>query len=160
MASRHARLEHWLRDHSPELLQQFGDIVRGSDVISRTALLWRAEVETCLSMALRSKQALVMTYEELAGDPMVHARRMFEHFGLKFGHQTAAYIASLERVNNPEGAVRRTGWGQRYYSIHRNPAEQKDSWRKYASAEDCRKIEAVVRGSPAIEQCASMGAWW
>jgi hypothetical protein len=160
MASRHEKLERWLREHSPELLQRFGDVVRGSDVISRTALLWRAEVEACVSMALRSQQALVMTYEELAGDPMVHAKRMFGHFGLTFGHETAAYIASLKRVNNPEGTVPRTGWGKRYYSVHRNPAEQKDSWRKSATAEEFRKIEAVVQGSPAIEQCASMGAWW
>jgi hypothetical protein len=160
MASRHRKLERWLREHSPDLLERFGDIARGSDAISRTALLWRAEVETCVAMALRSERSLVMTYEELASDPMMHARRIFEHFGLVFGQETAGYIESLQRVNNPEGAVARTGWGRRYYSIHRNPAAQKDSWRKSAPAEDCRRIEAVVQGSPAIERCAAMGAWW
>lgn len=160
MASRHEKLERWVREHSPDLLERFDHILRGSDAISRTALLWRVEVETCVSMALSSKRALVMTYEELASDPVVHARRMFEHFGLRMGQETLAYIESLQSVKNPEGAVRRTGWGKRYYSIHRNPAAQKDSWRTSASAEDCRKIEAVVQGSPAIERCASLGAWW
>jgi len=102
----------------------------------------------------------VLTYEQLADDTAPIARRIFEHLNLTFSRSTERFIEGLFRETGTDGGIRRTGWGKRYFSIYRNPREQKESWRKRISPEDASKIEKIVKGAPQIEHCASMGKWW
>jgi len=161
MPSRHLKLETLLRENAPQLQQQFASVIAGSDPISRTALLWLYEVESCVALCRGSKRAVIMTYEQLVSDPVLQTKRMFAHFGLQFGATTESFIESLYRMPSAAGKrVQRTGWGKKYYSILRNPADQQDSWKESMSQSDRGKVEAIVRDSPGIEYCASLGNWW
>jgi len=160
-ATRQARLRELLAEHRPALAEQFPQVVAGTDFVSRTALLWRCEVEACLEAVRRTPRALLLTYEQLASDAYRHAREIFGHFGLAFGEQTIRYLDSLhglgmDRAKGP----RRTGWGRKYFSVLRNPREEKDFWKRQMPPEMRRKIESIVRGNPDIEHCAMLGQWW
>jgi hypothetical protein len=158
---RQDRLRELLREHAPSLADQFEHVVRGSDMVSRIALLWRCEVETCINLVRKSKLGLIMTYEQLAEDAHAKAPEIFAHFGLEFGEQTKWFLDTLYelRVDHTKGP-RRTGWGKKYFSVYRNPRDEKDSWKQKVSSEDVRKIEEIVRDSPAIEFCAAAARWW
>jgi hypothetical protein len=159
-SGRQQRLAEVLQDHAPELAERFGDVCRGSDVVLRTALLWRCEIETCLRAIEGSSHGLVMTYEQLADDVHTHTRTMFRHFGLAFRDQTIRFIDALCALDPASrDSPRKTGWGNRYYSVYRNPREQKDAWKARISSTDRRKIESIVEDSAAVSQCASLGGW-
>ncbi len=160
MPPRAHQLPGILEANKPALAEQFQDVIRESDPVDRTALLWRFEVETCVELARRSPRGLVLTYEQLADDTTAVARRIFGHLGIEFTSSTEAFIGDLLKVSDGSGNVRRTGWGKRYFSIYRNPRDQKDSWRKRISPEDASKIERIVQGAPGIEFCAGIGKWW
>jgi hypothetical protein len=158
---RQTNLRALLMEHGPSLVEQFPEVVRGSDVVGRTALLWRCEVETCINLMRRSTTGLIMTYEQLAEDAHSWAPDILSHLGIEFAEQTRRFIDSLYdlSVHKPAGH-RRTGWGKKYYSVYRNPREEKDSWKTKISTDDRGKIERIVQGSPAIEYCATLGHWW
>jgi hypothetical protein len=159
--ARQRRLRELLLEHAPEYVELFPDVVAGSDVASRTALLWRCEVEACANVIRSSARGMLLTYEQLAADAYRQSERMFGHLGLEFGDATRRYLDELhgERTAASKGR-RRTGWGRKYFSVYRNPKEEKDSWKRRITVDEQRKIEAIVRGSPAIEHLASLGGWW
>jgi len=159
--SRQQRLRELLLEQSPQLIEQFPGIVAGNDVLARTALLWRSEVESCLASVRASPSGMVLTYEELAGDAHVHARRMFAHLGIGFGDQTLTFLNALYGLGTDRGrGPRRTGWGRQYFSVYRNPREERDAWMGKMSGADRRRVESLVQGSPVIEACAAQGGWW
>jgi len=161
MPPRVRQLREILLEHAPALAERFPDIVAGSDIIRQTALLWRFEVETCLTLVRRSTQGMVMTYEQLTDDAQMHAKTLFAHLGITYGEQTERFIEALYQLRSGSRlGPRRTGWGDQYFSVYRNPREQKDSWKKKMSPEDRRKVEAIVQGVPMIEDCATLGQWW
>lgn len=159
--SRQQRLRELLLEQSPWLIEQFPEVVAGKDVVSRTALLWRSEVETCAAEVRASATGMVLTYEELADDAHLHARRMFAHLGIEFGDQTLEFLDRLYCLSSNRAlGPRRTGWGKKYFSVYRNPRVEKDSWTRRISNDDRRKVESIVQGSPVIEACAVKGRWW
>jgi hypothetical protein len=159
--ARQRRLRQLLMEHAPDYVERFRAIVDGTDVVSRTALLWRCEVESCASAVLGSERGMLLTYEQLAGDAYRESERMLSHLGLEYGPETARYLDELHN-EQPEAAKkpRRTGWGRKYFSVYRNPRLEKDAWKRRITAEEQRSIEAVVQGSPAIERLAALGNWW
>lgn len=161
MPPRVRQLREILLENAPALAESFPDIVEGTDVLRRTALLWRFEVETCVTLVRGSMRGIVMTYEQLADDAYRHVKTLFGHLGIAYGEQTQRFIDALYQLHGASRlGPRRTGWGDKYFSVYRNPREQKDSWKMKMSVEDRRKVEAIVQGSPAIEECAALGEWW
>jgi hypothetical protein len=158
-SGRQAHLGEILHKYSPELASKYQDVVRGSDVVKRIALLWRCEVEMCVPMVVRSARGMLMTYEQLATDTATQARRLLEHFGLDYSAQTEAYVNSLHALQAGATAVRRTGWGDRYFSVYRNPAGQHLAWKKTITAEQRKKIESGLDGCEVMEICAKLGQW-
>lgn len=155
------QLRETLKEHAPQLAEENARILDGPDVVSRAALLWRYEVEKCVTLVRESKRGVVMTYEQLAEDPHSQTKVMFAHLGIYFGSQTERYIDSLLDLK-AEGrrSIRDTGWASSEFNVNRNPREQKESWKRKIAPEDCRKIEAIVQGVPAIDACAALGGWW
>jgi len=161
LRTRQRRVRELLIEHAPWLVEQFPDVIGGSDIVSRTALLWRCEIEACVNVLRRSTTGMIMTYEQLAEDAHSRAPELFAHFGIQFAEQTKHFLDSLYELRaHGAGGPRRTGWGKKYFSIYRNPREERDSWKRRISAEDRKKIESIVQGSPAIEHCAALGHWW
>jgi hypothetical protein len=159
--ARERRLRELLLEHAPSLLEEFADIVAGSDTVRRVALLWRCEVETCAALVGASSHGMLLTYEQLASDAYGESERMLRHFGLSFSEETRRYLDALHHETPGGGkGPRRTGWGKSYFSVYRNPQHEKDAWKRRISSEDQRKIEGVVQGSPQIERLASLGRWW
>jgi hypothetical protein len=102
-----------------------------------------------------------MTYEQLAGDAHARTPELFAHFNISFGEQTRRFIDTLYEIQSD--AVRgpkRTGWGQKYFSVYRNPLEEKDAWKRKISQAERLKVESIVQGSEAVEYCARLGHWW
>jgi hypothetical protein len=158
---RQRRLRELLLEHGSRLAEQFPDVVAGSDAVSRTALLWRCEIEACVPLVRQSRSGMILTYEQLAGDAHAHLPALFAHLGLQFGDETRQFLDSLYGMKAyGEGGPRRTGWGGKYFSVYRNPLQEKDAWKRRISAEDRRKIESIVQGSGAVEYCAALGQWW
>ena len=157
---RQRRLGELLRQEAPELADRFADVVAGTDIVQRTALLWRYEIESCVPLVQQSTRGMLLTNEQLADDAHVHAKAMLQHFGLEYSDQTRAFIDSLYeiRVDGTRGPAR-TGWGDKYFSVFRNPREEKDAWKTKISAEDRSKIEAIVADSDAVALCAKLGSW-
>jgi hypothetical protein len=86
---------------------------------------------------------------------------MLKHLGLDFADQTSRYLDALHGMKSGgKTAPKRTGWGKSYFSVYRNPWHEKDSWKQRISAEEQRKIESIVQGSPATEHLAGLGGWW
>ena len=159
-SSRQRGLKDILMEHAPALAEEFAEVVAGEDVVKRTALLWRCEVETCFAAVCGSPRGMVITYEQLAADAHTNSRSLFEHFGLEQSEQTRRYIDSLYALPTSRAkGTRRTGWGHKYFSIYRNPRIQKDAWIKTMSSEDRHKVESVVKDSPVVGFCAPIGAW-
>ena len=157
---REARLREFLLEHSPSLIDRFPEVVSGRDVVSRTALLWRCEVEICASLVGSSPRGLLITYEQLAGDAYSQSGRLLAHLGLSYGEETRQYLDSLHGVRkDATGGPRRTGWGNKHFSVYRNPKEEKDAWKKRIPSETRSKIEAVLEGSAPIERLAALGGW-
>jgi len=162
IATKHLRLSEALRKNAPDLIERFRHDVEGPDAVSRHALFWLYEVETCVRLVRRSANGLVMTYEQLAEDAYGQARLLFGHLGLQYGVSTERFVDALYGLGSAEGRgePRKTGWGDNYYSVYRNPRDQKDAWKKKMRVEDQMKVDAIVRGGEAIEYCASLGRWW
>jgi len=159
-SGRQENLGEILQRFNPELAMEFKGIVNGSDVIERTALLWRCEVEACVPVVTSSSGGYLFTYEQLALDTAEEARKLLLHFGLHYSEQTASYIESLQSISSDFNATsRRTGWGRKYFSVYRNPNDQHDAWKRKITAVQRQKIESVVRGSKVFEMCASIGRW-
>jgi hypothetical protein len=162
ISMKHLKLSEVLRRNAPGLMERFPHVVEGSDSVSRHALFWLYEVETCVTLIQGSANGMVMTYEQLAEDAYVQAKILFGHLGLQYGEPTKRFIDALYGLGAAEGqgGPRRTGWGDSYYSVYRNPRDQKDSWKKKMRVEDQMKVQSIVQGSAAIEFCASLGRWW
>jgi len=159
--ARQRRLRELLLEHAPHYVEQFEAIIAGQDIAARTALLWRAEVEACTIAIQGSSRGMLLTYEQLAADAYRESERMLEHLGLEFGDGTRQYLDVLHGRNSTGGRLpRRTGWGKKYFSVYRNPRDEKDSWKRRITAGEQQKIESAVQGSPAIEQLATLGGWW
>jgi len=126
----------------------------------RTALLWRCEIETCLRLIQGSGRGMIMTYEQLAEDAYTHIQSMLAHLGLAYSEQTTKFIDALYGLKDAgRFGPRLTGWGDSYYSVYRNPREQKDAWKARISPDDRRKIETIVGDSIAVSRFAALGAW-
>jgi hypothetical protein len=107
-----------------------------------------------------SPNGMLLTYEQLAEDFYGHAKAMLRHFGLEYSDQTQAFIDSLyETQARGDRGPLRTGWGDRYFSVFRNPRMEKDACKKKISAEDRRKIEEIAADSEAVAHCAPLGGW-
>jgi hypothetical protein len=159
-ARRQSRLRELLLMEAPALAERFADILAGSDVMQKAALRWRYEIESCVPVVRASANGMLLTYEQLADDARTHVKAMFTHFCLGYSEQTDRFIEMLYALK-PAGKTgpRRTGWGDKFYSVYRNPAETKDSWKQKISSEDRRKVEAIVEDSDAVACCAALGHW-
>jgi len=161
MPERQRRLRKLLLENAPELIEQFPDVVGSSDAVSRTALLWRSEVEACVALVRRSERGMLLTYEQLAGNAYEASQAMLAHLRLPFSDLTRIYLDGLHGVRSAgRGRPKKTGWGKAYFSVLRNPRDEKDAWRTRITADDRRTIERVVQGSPAVEHLAALGGWW
>ena len=161
IASTDKRLSRTLRKDAPEFADRYGEIIDGADVVSKYALMWLYEVESCVAAVQASGSGMVMTYEELADDAYTAGQRLFRHLGITFGDATRRFIDGLYGIaSSADSGPRRTGWGAAYYSVYRNPRELKDSWKTKLAVADRKKVESIVQGIPEIESCATMGSWW
>lgn len=160
-SGRQKNLRQILLDHDPALAERFPEVWQGSDIVERTALLWRCEVEACLREATKHPDRMMLvTYEQLAEDAHSWSRAMLRHFDVPFDSQTDRFIEQLYgESENPTASPRRTGWGDSYFSVFRNPRLQKDAWKARIAPADRAKIERVMGGSSLIQQCAAMGSW-
>ena len=155
------QLRATLQEQAPQLADAHADALDSNDLLRQAALLWRFEVDRCVTLARKSAHGLVMTYEQLADDTHSQSKAMFSHLGIEHGPHTLKFIDSLHSLRSTgRPGPRRTGWGNNRFSVYRNPKEQKDSWKKKVSAEDRRKVEEIVQGVPSLEYCAQLGAWW
>jgi hypothetical protein len=85
---------------------------------------------------------------------------MLRHFGLECSEQTQSFTDSLYEIQaRGDRAPSKTGWGDMYFNVFRNSRKEKDAWRKKISAEDRRKIEAIVGDSEAVAYGATLGEW-
>lgn len=159
-SGRQQRLKEFVLEHSPDLAGRYAEICDGSDMVQRTALLWRCEIESCLRLVQGSQNGLLLTYEQLADDAFTHTKTMFAHLGVQYSDQTTQFIDALYGLNDKSrDTPKRTGWGDSYYSVYRNPREQKDAWKMRISPDERRKIEAIVGESAAVSHCAALGGW-
>lgn len=159
-SARQRNLRRILEENAPALAERYSDVLSCEDPLRREALLWRFEVESCVPLVRQSPRGLVLTYEQLAVDTHEAARKLLAHFGLRWSEQTAKFIDDLLSIgSNAKAGPRRTGWGDRYFSIYRNPRNEKDAWKSRISGEDRRKVESIVAGSEAVDYCAALGRW-
>jgi hypothetical protein len=161
IASEHLRLRDALRKNAPDMLERYGSVIDGTDLVSQRALMWLYEVETCVALVQKSRHGMIMTYEQLVDDAYLHGEALLRHFGLEIGAPTRRFIDGLYGIDSHgSGKPQRTGWGSAYYSVYRNPGDLKDMWKSKMTAGDRVKVEKVVRDRPAVEYCASLGCWW
>jgi hypothetical protein len=159
-SSRQLNLREIVDDLAPHLAQRFADVVSSSNIVARTALLWRCEVEACIDAMRNSGKGLVLTYEQLADDAWSQAQRMCGHFGLEFASEMRQFIDFLYGMEGRvDSRLRRTGWGNKYFSVYRNPRSQKDAWKSQISADDRKTVESIVEDSHAVAYCARLGNW-
>lgn len=160
IATRQGRLTELLLKNAPQLLEKFRHVADSPDPVLRNTLLWLYEVEACTQAVRGSPRGMLVTYEQLADDAYLHAARMFDHLGIAYGEQTKLYLDALYgSAPGGKSGPRRTGWGDRYFSVFRNPREEKDSWKGRIAAADREKIERMVMDSEAVRHCAEIGRW-
>jgi hypothetical protein len=160
IARRQGRLTELLLKNAPQLLERFRHVVDNPDPVLRNTLLWLYEVEACTQAVRASPRGMLLTYEQLADDAYLHTARMFDHLGIACGEQTTRFLDALyESASEGKSGPRRTGWGDRYFSVYRNPREQKDSWKRRIASADRQKIEQMVGDSEAVRYCAEVGRW-
>lgn len=159
-STRQRNLGKILRESAPELAERYEDVIDGNDAVRREALLWRFEVESCVPHVRQSARGMVLTYEQLADDTHRQVRGLLGHFGLPFAEQTERFVDLLLGIGaKTHAAPRKTGWGSKYFSIYRNPRQEKDAWMSKISTEDREKIEKIVGDSEAVAYCARLGRW-
>lgn len=150
-------LEQILQQNSPELFERYGRKLRNLSQFAQLALLWRSDVETIFRCVRSSRPIKLMTYEQFLDDPYDSARSVFEHFELNFPRETRQYLNELYAIK--PGSTVATWWGDRYFSVKRNPQGMKDAWKKKVSAKDRASVEQVTRDSPTFQTLADLGGW-
>jgi hypothetical protein len=159
-SGRQQRLREVVLELMPELAERFADVLTSTDIVSRTALLWRCEVENCVTSLREASRGMVLTYEQFAEDAYTQTKRVLAHFGLSYSPETERFIDAQYGIEeSARGSPRRTGWGDPYYSVNRNPRLQKDAWKTRISSEDRRKVESIVADSEAVAFLSRLGGW-
>lgn len=126
--------------------------------LEKETLLWRIDVEKGISAARGHENALVVIYEDLCDRPEELSKQIFEHFGLDFSKQTAAFVASFTKSDAKSSRWREVGV-RSYFSVVRNPALMKNKWQQQMAKEAQQRVLKLVEDSPAFQYCANFGKW-
>ena len=95
-------------------LEQFGDDldrVNGEpfDVLAHGCLLYRMIHSAIAQDAACRPDAIVVRYEDLAGDPVPQFRELYQRLGLPFGKRAEA---SISAATSPQDVRRQSPWGR------------------------------------------------
>jgi len=136
-------LTEFLRDHRPDLLEEYQARIPEMSLLEKNAVLWRNDVELGLRAAKLSDRCLVVIYEEVCKEPE-RFDEIFAHFGMSTHEATREFIGSLAKMHRTPTS------GQDMFSVMKNPAETAIRWRSQVPAEDQSKVMSLVADSEAF----------
>jgi hypothetical protein len=141
-------LESILRDQSPYLYERYAGRFDELTVAEKNALTWRVDVERGYEAIQRSSNGMLVTFEQLCDDAHTVVRRICDHFGLIFTDSMQRLLDRMYDLND----TRRTRREVRnpYFTIFRNPHQQRDRWQSQMADVDCRDVKAVVGDSQVV----------
>lgn len=130
------------RELRADYLEQFADDIdrvnsEPFDVVAHGCLLYRLIHSAIAQEAARNPGAIVVRYEDLAGDPLPRFRELYEALGLPFGSRAEAAIRD---ATSPKDARRQNPWGR--VGLSKTAFQPMDSranawaWRHRLSAPD------------------------
>ena len=154
---RQAVLAELLADHSPKLLDEFGDRIAAMGMVERNALLWRFDVETALDAIKGSGRGHVVFYENLCRDAASEMRQVCDALGLDVTLELERWINRLYDDGAKAQSVRDTR--NPYFSVFRDPRDQIDKWKKKLSRDEVNQIRGVVEPSPAFCRGVREAQW-
>jgi hypothetical protein len=158
-SARRSVLGNLLKSHDEELFSRWQTRLGAASPAEQEALLWRIDVERAVRAALRHPTAQVVVYEDMCRRPLEVAREVFAHFGIEMHEQTMRLLDEMSTGSASARRSRGERWTDPYFSVFRSPLEASGRWRTELSAEDQRRVLAVVSGSDAFAACAERGAW-
>jgi len=138
-------LESILRDQSPYLYERYAGRFDELTPAEKNALTWRLDVECGYEAIQRSPNGMLVTFEELCDDAHSVVRRICEHFGLTF-------TDSMQRLLDRMYGLDQTAHSRRevrdpYFTVFRNPHEQRDRWQSQMTDADREAVKQVVADS-------------
>jgi len=159
-------VESLANKHDHELLNRLNVSIDDLDDVQKNALLWRIDVENAINAIQSTGRGLLLTYEQLCDDAHRYTEMICREFDLDFHPQMRTYLDSLYESPHPaaggeggEGTGGARDVRDTYFTVYRNPKDQKNRWKSSFSAENIHKVEAIIKDSPAYEVCASLGNW-
>jgi hypothetical protein len=111
------------------------------------AVRWRVQSEPLAAFIDRYERGLKVLYETFANDPEDTTRAIFQFFGWEYHEEITRFLERTTRGART-GLVR---WRDPRYTIHRDPQQEIQRWKKDLSAEDVAAINRVIRGSRLLE---------
>lgn len=147
-----------MQKHDPTLHEQYAGTIDQLNVYQKNALLWRMDVEKALCAIRDARRGLLITFEELCDDAHRQAKRVCDEFGIEFADEIKRFVDQLYAASGPNGSKSKDV-RDRYFTVFRNPGQQRDKWKDTLAAEHRQDIEAIVCDSFAFTACATQGGW-
>lgn len=155
---RQRHLREFLETYAPpDLAEQFMPRLAGMDDLQRSALLWRCDAETALSGLDAAGDGHIVIYEQLCDDTVGEAEKVLGYLGLEAVAMTHDFINRLHEGRRPR-LFGRDAFDS-FFTVYRNPAEQRDRWMSEITAGQRRAVEEIVHPSWAFQRLAAQGAW-
>lgn len=159
-SGRQTVLASLLANHNPALLERYQHRLDEMTVVEKTALLWRIDLEIGMAAIQQyPQQAMVITYEQICDDAHHYVKTIFDHFQLSYAPQTQQFLNALYDVNGAEKQEINKDLMDNFFTVYRNPSQQKTAWKKKISDQDRHSIEAIVQDSPSFQHLATLGGW-
>jgi hypothetical protein len=153
-------LERLLKEHDLALYEQYAPQLDHMSRVEKVALLWRIDLEKGIAAIQTTGKGLLISYEQLCDDPHKVAKRVFDYFELKFEPQTKEFLDRLCAVDGTAiDSTRKKDMMDSFFTVYRNPKQQKDAWKSKISPDDRQAIENIVSSSAAFQYCASISGW-
>jgi Sulfotransferase family len=116
--------------------------------VERLTWNWIAINEQLLDDLAGRANVLHVRYDELCGQPMPQARRIFAFAGLPWHRQTEQFVT---RSTSFRGTAR-------YYAVFRDATEAPVRWRQELPPEDQRRVAEILRRSELARFCPALEA--
>lgn len=148
-----------LLKHDPELHSRLEGRLQSMNEYERNAIIWRINVETVMRSVASTERVMFVIYEHLCDDPVAHVAKILNHFGLSFPDGAERYVASFVQSGAPISNALQDR-GDKYFSVFRDPKQQRDIWKSRLSKEDQTAIINLVADSKPVQRLAAIGGWW
>ena len=125
----------------------------------KEALLWRANVERCMSVQDHRESVQTIFYENLCREPLAVSEAVLQNFGLGMDDQVRSFVSRSVAGNSKSNRGMVEFGINKYFSVYRDPAQAMSAWKNSLTSTEKDETLALVSDSPAFRQGVVQAHW-